>query len=270
VTEETAPVPPGVDTGKASIARVYDYWLGGSHNFLADRDAARVMISMEPNMRALAQANRAFLRRAVQFVTAAGIRQFIDIGSGIPTQGNVHEVAQAVDGQARVVYVDIDPVAVAHSQLILADRPGTGVIQADLRDPALIMGSPRLRSLIDPSQPAALLLAAVLHFVPDGDDPWQIVRSLLGELAPGSFLVISHATSDGRRRELVDAMAKAYQDRVAARWAYRSQPEIERFFAGCELMPPGVVPLPEWRPDEPPAVSGPAMSWVLAGVGRKG
>jgi hypothetical protein len=190
--------PPGVDTRRANTARVYDYWLGGTHNFLADQDLGRSIAAVDPTIREFARANRAFLGRAVRFLSQAGIRQFIDVGSGIPTQGNVHEIAQQADPAARVVYADIDPVAIAHSTAILAGQERTSIIEADLREPEQVLAHPVTRRLIGLGQPAGLLLVAVLQFIGDADNPWQIVADLRDALAPGSYIVISHGTSEGR------------------------------------------------------------------------
>ena len=245
------PGPPGIDTGKANIARVYDYWLGGSNNFRADQDAARAMIAIEPNIRAMARANRDFMGRAVRFLaTEGGIRQFLDIGSGIPTGGNTHEVAQATAPGSRVVYADIDEVAVAHSRLLLENRPDTAVIQADVREPERILAAPQTRQLIDFSQPTGLLLAMVLHFISDADDPWAIVATLRDALAPGSFIVLSHVENEGRP-EKAQAAEKVYNRSVATSVRLRSRAEILRFFDGFELLEPGLVYIPQWRPDYP-------------------
>jgi SAM-dependent methyltransferase len=262
-------VPPGVDTGKANIARVYDYWLGGSHNFRADQDAARAMIAIEPNTRAIMRANRAFLGRAVRFLAAeAGVRQFLDIGSGIPTERNVHEVAQEVAPGARVVYVDNDEVAVAHSKLILEDDPDACVIQADLREPARILADPATKALIDFSRPVAVLLAAVLHFIPDSDDPAKIIGTLREAIAPGSHLVISHGCRD-TDPEIAALRESAYRSRVAAETSMRTGAEIADLFEGFTMVDPGVVWLPLWRPepgDEVP--EDPEKYWCKVGVGR--
>jgi hypothetical protein len=270
MTAEQGWVPAGTDTSKANIARVYDYWLGGSHNFLADQDAARVMIAVEPNIRAIARANRAFLGRAVRFLAAnEGIRQFLDIGSGIPTEQNVHQVAQQAAPGAKVVYADIDPVAVAHSRLILDDNPSAAIIQADIRDPDVILDAPETRLLIDFSQPVALLLMAVLHFIPDEQDPWRIVATLRDALAPGSYLILCHSTSESRP-EINGAVETAYTSRVQADVALRSRTEILRFFDGFSLIDPGLVYIPEWRPDSPDDVpENPRKFWGLVGVGRR-
>jgi hypothetical protein len=179
-------VPPGVDVRRANVARVYDYWMGGTHNFLADQDLARAITAVEPNARAFALANREFLGRAVRFLTQAGIGQFLDIGSGIPTEGNVHEVAQGANPGARVAYVDVDPVAIAHSKALLAANGNTAVIQADLREPEKILASDATRSVINFAEPIGLLLVAVLHFIEDTEDPWRTVATLRDALPAGS------------------------------------------------------------------------------------
>jgi len=180
-------IPPGIDKTKANIARVYDWWLGGDHNFQSDIDAARTSVALDQNMRGTARANRAFLGRAVRFLAGeAGIRQFLDIGSGIPTQDNVHQVAQAAAPGSRVVYVDNDDVAVAHSRLILEDDQDATVIQADLRQPAKILADPSVQLLLDFSRPVGLLLVAVLHFLPGDDEVRDILATLRGALAPAA------------------------------------------------------------------------------------
>ncbi len=262
-------VPPGVDLGQANVARVYDYWLGGTHNFLADQDLGRAMAAVDPNVRAIARANRAFLGRAVRFLTAAGITQFLDIGSGIPTQGNVHEVAQQDCPGARVVYADIDPVAIAHSKAILDGNRSAAIIEGDLREPDAILSHPVTRRLLDAGQPVGLLLVAVVHFLGDADDPWALVAGLRDRLPPGSYLVLSHATSESRP-EVTRAASVMYRSRVASKGRARSRAEIEGLLDGFELADPGLVYLPQWRPgpdDETPA--DPSKLWFLAGVGRK-
>ncbi|MEP7024265.1 MAG: SAM-dependent methyltransferase [Actinomycetota bacterium] len=262
-------VPPGVDTERANIARVYDYLLGGSHNFLADQDVGRMITAVEPNARAIGQANRAFLGRAVRFLADAGIRQFLDIGSGIPTQGNVHEVAEQAAPGARVVYVDIDPVAIAHSKAILAANENATVIDADLRDPEKILHHPRIGQLIDFSQPLGLLLVAVLHFITDEDDPRQIVATLRDALVPGSYLVVCHGTDEGKPA-VAQAAEKVYDRGVSAQLRMRSRAEILSFFDGFELVDPGLVSIPQWRPDPSAPPLDPTKFWGgLAGVARK-
>ena len=246
------------------MARVYDYWLGGSHNFLADQDLGRAMAAVDPNVRAIARANRAFLGRAVRFLTAAGISQFLDIGSGIPTQGNVHEVAQQDDPAARVLYADIDPVAIAHSKAILNGDRTAAIIEADLREPESILDHPAARRLIDLDQPVGLLLVAVVHFLDDADDPWGLVAKLRDRLPSGSYLVLSHATSESRPK-VTQAASTMYRSRVASKGRARSRAEIGRLLDGFELVDPGLVYLPQWRPgpaDQVPA--DPSQLWFLA------
>jgi hypothetical protein len=263
-------VPPEIDTTKANIARVYDYWLGGSHNFRADQDVARAMIAVDPNIRAMMRANRAFLGRAVRYlVREAGIRQFVDIGSGIPTEQNVHEVAQAAASGSRVVYVDNDEIAVAHSRLMLEDNPDATVIQADLREPAKILADPETQLLIDFTQPVALLLLAVLHFVPDEADPAQIMATLRDAVSPGSYLVICHSCRDVRP-DTADNATTVYNSRVAANLRVRTRDEIAALFDGFTLVEPGLVWIPEWRPDSPADVpENPEQFWALVGVARR-
>src|ERR1700761_1250676 len=261
--------PPEVDRQRANVARVYDYLLGGTHNFLADQDVGRAIVAVEPNARAVGQANRAFLGRAVRCLAAAGLRQFLDVGSGIPTQANAHEVAQDAAADARTVYADIDPVAIAHSRAILAGNPGATIIEADLRDPAAVLERAAATGLIDFSRPVGLLLLAVLHFVADSDDPWRIVASLRDALAPGSYLVLSHGTEAGARVG-AQAAEKFSQRTVSARLRMRSRADISRFFDGFDLVEPGLVAMPYWRPDAADPRGDPDKFWGgLAGVGRK-
>jgi SAM-dependent methyltransferase len=262
-------VPAGVDSRQANVARIYDYLLGGSHNFLADQDVARALAAVEPEIRAIAWANRRFLGRAVRFLSQAGIRQFLDIGSGIPTEGNVHEIARLAGSAPKVAYVDIDRVAIAHSRAILADNPDAVIIEADLRDPEKILTHDQTRRLIDFEQPVGLLLVAVLHYVADADDPWRAVEKLRDSLAPGSYLVICHGTAD-ERPAVTQAAGKVFNRSVATQSQARSRAEILRFFGDFELVDPGLVHMPLWRPDSPADVpSDPARYLGLAGVARK-
>jgi SAM-dependent methyltransferase len=244
-------IPDGLPAADGpAIARVYDYLLGGSHNFAADRAAARDFLARWPDAQLTMLANRAFLGRAVRYLAAdAGIGQFLDIGSGIPTMGNVHEIAQQAAPGARVVYVDNDPVAVAHSQALLARNDHAAAIQADLRRPRQILDHPDLRELLDLSEPAALLLVAVLHFLTDADDPASLVAELRDALAPGSHVVISHGTTDGQPAHVAAAMRQYAQ--TTAPFQPRSHAEILAFFDGFTLIPPGLVPVPLWRPAQP-------------------
>jgi SAM-dependent methyltransferase len=262
-------VPPEIDTKRANVARVYDYALGGSHNFLADQDLARAIAAVEPNMRAAVRANRAFLGRAVRFLAGAGVTQFLDIGSGIPTEGNVHEIAQRASPGARVVYADIDPVAVAHSRAILAGNPDAAIVQADVLEPERILADETIGRLIDFGRPVGLLLVMVLHFVADADEPWRIVARLRDALAPGSYLVLGHATNESRP-QVAQAAETVYNRSVSTDAHVRSRAEIQRFFGGFDLVDPGLVYIPLWRPDSPADVpSDPSRFWALVGVGRK-
>jgi hypothetical protein len=262
-------VPPGIDTTRANVARVYDYWVGGSHNFQADRDLARMLIALDPNIRATMRANRAFLGRVVRFLAGqAGIRQFLDIGSGIPTQNNVHQVAQDTAPGSRVVYVDSDDIAVAHSRLLLEGNPAATVVHGDLREPAKILADPGTQLLLDFTQPVAVLLVAVLHFIPGTGQAADITATLRDALAPGSYLVICHACRD-EQPSLTTSFETLYNSRVTAQLAVRSREEITSLFDGFTLLEPGLVWIPQWRPDSPSDVpEDPSKYWALAGVGR--
>jgi hypothetical protein len=256
--------PPEVDIETPNAARMYDYSLGGSHNFAVDRDLVDRITKTMPEGIRIAHANRGFLRRAVHTLTTLGVRQFLDIGSGIPTVGNVHEIAQKVTPSARVMYVDLDPVAVAHGHAILGDGSLTQVIQGDLRDPEDILARPQLRTLLDLAQPTAVLLCAVLHFVPDTNAPGQIIDTLMGATAAGSYLVISHGSRDAPPNK-AEEITQVYQ-RTSTPLSLRTRDEITALFAGLELLPPGVVSATHWRPDpgdEPEDLP------LLAGVARR-
>ena len=257
----------------ATAARMYDYYLGGTHNFPADREAAEGMIAIYPQMLAVARANRAFLGRAVRFAAGQGVRQFLDIGSGIPTQGNVHEVADAVTDGARVVYVDIDPVAVAESLDLLEGNPRATAIHGDLKDPQPILDHPQVQELIDFNQPVALLLASVLHFVPD-DFAFDAVARLVGTLPSGSLLAVSHGLSpEDLATEAEEAAAKGvYQRQTATPLTLRSRAGVALFFEGLDVVDPGLVWLPMWRPeptDPQDFADDPRGAAMLAGAGRK-
>ncbi|MCK2236501.1 MULTISPECIES: SAM-dependent methyltransferase [unclassified Crossiella] len=261
-------VPPGIDLTRPSAARVYDYYLGGSHNFGVDRELARVAIEDWPELPMIMQANRAFLRRAVKFCVQAGIRQFLDIGSGIPTVGNVHEVAQELDPDCRVVYVDIDPVAVAHSRIMLAGNDFSEIVQADLRQPERVLDAPQTKALLDLSQPVAVLMVAVLHFVPDEADPAGLVRRYLDAVAPGSFLVLSHACLEGVG-EQAEFHQKLYR-RAGSALTIRPVDQVAGLFGPARLVEPGLVRLPLWRPDPAAPYEGdPAVFAGFAAVGQK-
>lgn len=268
--DDTSWVPPGVDKDKVSVARVYDYYLGGTHNFSADRDMGRSAIAIEPTVSDVARANRSFLGRVVRFMIGQGIRQFVDIGSGIPTQDNVHEVAQRAADDTRVVYVDNDPVAVGHSRAMLAGNDRTAIVQEDMRRPDDIFANPIVREMVDLDRPVGLLCFYVLHFVTDAEDPAAVTAAMRDHVAPGSYLALSHITRHGQRDADVEAGEKLYK-RASSPIRIRDRNEIEAMFTGFELVEPGVVFLPEWRSDGPGALyeDDPRKSWALAGVGRK-
>ena len=254
-------------SSRPSSARIYDALLGGSHNFAADRDAAERLLSMIPAAGEMARANRAFLKRAVEFMLDAGVRQFLDIGSGIPTVGNVHEVAQRRVPDARVVYVDIDPVAVAHAGEILKDDAFATAVQADMRFPEAILGHAGVRRLLDPGRPIGLLLVSMLHFVPD-DDAYPAVARLVGSLPPGSYVAISHGVSETPADAAGDGVADLYRRTDVSTATGRSRAQILRFFGDAVPEPPGLVWVHEW-PAGPAGDGGPGDMAVVAGVGRK-
>ncbi len=258
---------PAFDTSVAHIARVYDYWLGGKDNYAADRAAGDQVMQAYPNIAHSVRANRAFLARAVTYLVGeAGIRQFLDIGTGIPSANNTHEVAQSVAPECRVVYVDNDPIVLTHARALLASGPAgvTDYVDADLRDPAKLL-SEAARTL-DFTQPVAVMLLGILHMIPDQDDPRAIVSTLMAAVPPGSFLTISHPASD------IDAAAGAeasrrYNAQAAEAATFRSHAEVMTFFEGLDLVPPGLVPVPEWRPRSEIEAKTPSNLW--GGVGRK-
>ncbi|MEV5833540.1 SAM-dependent methyltransferase [Nocardia sp. NPDC052112] len=260
--------PEGIDLDRPSASRVYDYFVGGMHNFEIDRQLARQIEAFTPNVAETMRANRDLLRRCVRFLVDAGISQFLDIGSGIPTVGNVHEVAHGRDAAARVVYVDIDPVAVAHSRAILDGDPRTAVVQADIGRPDAILADPEVAKLIDFDQPVAVLLLGVLHFLADDADPLGCVAALRDAVGPGSFLAITHATSDGQPTEVLEA--QQLSGRTSTEIVLRSRDEIAAYFDGWSLVEPGLVQLPLWRPDNPDDIhSAPEESGAYGGVARR-
>jgi SAM-dependent methyltransferase len=244
----------GLDVTVPNVARIYDFILGGKDNFEADRAAAAQILAVIPGGSGPARMNRAFLflGRVVHFLAAErGIRQFLDIGSGLPTASNVHEIAKAADPDARVVYVDNDPVVVVHTQAILEDRAkGVAAVRGDLRDPAGIIASPEVRELIDFSQPVAVLMFAVLHFVADADDPHALLSGFRDVLAPGSALALSHITDENIDEEAAQAGRAVYQS-ASAPITPRSRARIEGLFDGLDLLPPGVVGISHWPAPDP-------------------
>ena len=270
--DEPGHPPVDLHTDQPHPARVYDYLLGGKDNFAADRAAAEAGLQANPNSRIPPRENRAFLGRVVRYLAAeAGIRQFLDIGTGIPTSPNVHEVAQEIEPRARIVYVDNDPIVLTQARALLTTGPHgrTAYIDADLRDVDAILGSADLQRTLDLRQPVGLLLIAVLHFIPDEDGPWALADRLLAALPSGSYLALSHLTGDFDPAAWAGVVAVYRRSGVTMQ--VRPKPDIDRFFAGLDLIDPGVVSLPHWRPDRsdvgrPP--SDAAVS-VYGGVARK-
>jgi S-adenosyl methyltransferase len=256
------------DVRVAHPARVWDYLLGGKDNFAADRIAGEQVLQIMPEMRLVARGGRAFLATAVRYLAAeAGIRQFLDIGTGLPTANNTHEVAQRTAPESRIVYVDNDPIVLAHARALLTSDPRgeTAYISADIRDIDTILGE--AADTLDFSQPVAVMLLAILHFIPDSDDPHAIVARLTQAVPPGSYLVISHASSD-IEAETVAAGTQTYNDHSAVSITPRTEAAVSRFFAGLELVPPGITPLGQWRPDPVTVGSLPRLPTYTA-VGRK-
>ncbi|MET1075998.1 MAG: SAM-dependent methyltransferase [Umezawaea sp.] len=262
--------PHEIDLERPSIARVYDYWLDGAHNFAADRQLADQAVGIMPSLKTAIMGNRAFLRRAVKYLASVGVRQFLDLGSGIPTVGNVHEVAQQADPESRVVYVDIDPVAVAHSRSLLSADPRVTVLQSDIRDPETILASPEVRDLLDLDQPVAVLMVALLHFMPDSEDPLGIIAGYRDRLAPGSYLALSHlGVEPGEEPE----GWLRYRDLYAASvtpLVSRGKVAVTALFDGFDLVEPGVARMPLWRPESLDDLDDDCAVFPgFAGVGRK-
>ncbi|MGH3390606.1 MAG: SAM-dependent methyltransferase [Actinomadura sp.] len=257
----------GIDVTVPNVARIYDYALGGKDNFAVDREMAETLPQGALDFRAVAWANRRFLGRAVTFLANAGIRQFLDLGSGLPSQNNVHEVAQRACPDTRVVYVDNDPVVLNHAEALLATDESTIVICEDIREPERILAHPDVQQMIDFSQPIAVMFVAVLPFITDEQDPWSIVSAMTQPLVTGSYLALTHLTLDDRPADLVADVQEKYKN-ASAPVAYRDRAAITRFFDGFELVDPGVAHPTEWRSDEVERAR-PGGEWLLAGVGRK-
>ncbi|HJP74004.1 MAG TPA: SAM-dependent methyltransferase [Pseudonocardiaceae bacterium] len=264
-TEPDAPNPAEFDVTRPNAARMYDYFLGGAHNLAIDRELADRTIAIMPGIVATARANRAFLQRAVQYCMRAGIRQYLDLGSGIPTVGHVHEVAHRIDRAARVAYVDIEPVAVAQTKRILAHVPTATVTKADITDPKEVLASPGIAELIDFSQPVAIVACAVLHFVPDSADPVGVLHAYRDHVSPGGALVFSHGAS---------SLAPEQSEQLHALYKQTTQPghrrtkeDMEALLAGWSLVEPGLVDAAAWRPELDTPDAGPVTVW--AAVGRR-
>jgi hypothetical protein len=255
------------DSRLANVARIYDVLLGGKDNYAADREAARRLVEAVTDARRAARDNRAFLGQAVRFLAAgAGIDQFLDIGTGLPTRGNIHEIARSVNPDARVVYSDNDPIVMAHARALLADTPDVEAVEGDVRYPRHLLTLPAVRDLIDFSRPVAVLLVAVLHFVPDSDSPWSAVRWITEHMAPGSYLVISHVTGDEITDEAVRQAPEIY-DGALVQGTARSRGDIARFFSGMDLIEPGLVDAVAWRSGRRRESGRPVLFY--AGIGCK-
>ena len=258
---------PAFDTSVAHVARVYNYWLGGKDNFAADRAAAEQAMAAYPDIALSARANRAFLRRVVTYlVSQAGIRQFLDIGTGIPSANNTHEVAQAIAPESRIVYVDNDPVVLAHARALLTSTPSgaTDYIDADLRRTEQILAG--AAETLDFAQPVAVMLMAILQHLSDEDDPVGVVASLLAAVPAGSYLALSHPAKD-IEAEKMKAMAERLNQMMAEKVTFRGQAEVAEFFTGLELVEPGMIRVQHWRPDTDEEANSPAALW--GGVARK-
>jgi hypothetical protein len=260
--------PPAFDTSVASQARMYDYLLGGKDNYAADREAVEQALKAWPQMPFTARANRAFLGRAVNYLTReAGVRQFLDIGTGIPTAGNIHQVAQAIAPESRVVYVDYDPVVLTHARALLTSNAqgATDYVDADLRDTGAILS--RASQLLDFTRPVAVTLVAILNAIPDSDDPHGIVAMLTGAVPSGSYLTLTHMASDLLGQETQDNLEDIQSQMMRMRFTSRNREQVARFFDGTELVEPGLVPVEQWRPDSAASDAGRSSLWC--GVGRK-
>lgn len=263
--------PPanGIDTATPNVARIYDYLLGGKDNFAADRAAAEQLIAFIPDIAGIARDNRAFLIRLVRYLTAEiGIRQFLDLGGGLPTQSNVHQVAQQIAPDARVVYVDYDPVVWSHGQALLVHDEGAAIVQADLTKPDDVLGSPEVSRLLDFTKPVALLCTAALHFISDDDGAHEAIAGYRDRLAPGGYLAITHGSEEGYDPNDDNEAASSVFSRSSAQLHPRTLPEILRFFVGLEIVEPGLVWLSEWRPDPGVPPTG-RLTSLRACVGRK-
>jgi hypothetical protein len=258
---------PSFDTSVAHVARIYDYWLGGKDNYAVDRAAGDAGVEAYPDIVHSVRANRAFLARAVRYLaTEAGIRQFLDIGTGIPTANNTHEVAQDAAPDSRVVYVDNDPIVLAHARALLTGSPegATDYLNADLRDTDRILAE--AAQTLDFSQPVAVVLMAILHLINDEDDPYGIVAKLTGAVPAGSYLALSHVASDIDQKAVAEAREKV-SSFMTVKQTYRSHGQVSQFFAGMQIVDPGIVRVQEWRPDSAAEAATPSAIW--GGVGRK-
>ncbi|MGX2995476.1 SAM-dependent methyltransferase [Streptomyces sp. JNUCC 64] len=261
--------PIEIDTSRPHPARMYDYYLGGKDHYEVDREAAERVVALAPDAKRIARANRRFMHRAVRHLARRGIRQFLDVGTGIPTEPNLHQVAQEVRPDAKVVYVDNDPIVLRHAEALLRGTPEgrTAYVQADVREPEKILAA--AREVLDPAEPVALSLVALLHFVPDDSDPYGLVDALLEPLAPGSALVLTHGTSDFHDPEVFGGIAEVYR-KSGIPFRLRTREEFSRFFDGRELVEPGVRVADDWRPEPHEAApEGTTSIGFYAGVAHK-
>jgi hypothetical protein len=270
----TDALPAGVDPAKPTPARMYDYFLGGTNNFEADRQLGDRLRALVPEIGDSAWANRSFHQRAARWIAGRGIRQFIDIGAGLPTQCNTHDLVRQVTPGARVVYVDNDPMVLAHGTALLGESENTKIIMADLRDPEALLNHPDLRELIDLGEPIGLLMTGVMYFVADASDPWGLVASHLAAIAPGSYLALSHLTADSKPVRAVEESVDVYA-RGTENIHFRSKAEVERFFEGLELVEPckGAGPVVThvglWGAEDPAAADTDDSRWLYCGVARR-
>jgi hypothetical protein len=265
-TERPGWAPKEIDLERPNAARVYDYLLGGVANFAKDREFAERLTGIAPDAAKIARTNRGFLRRAVKYCLANGIRQFLDIGSGIPTAGNVHEIAQRTEPTATVVYVDIEPVAVGHTELMLAGNENAGVIQGNLLEPDVLLSSAPARRLLNLDEPIAVLMVAVLHFLDDATGPHAAVARYVDAMAPGSYLVLSHIAAEDTDEQ---SQARQLYQKDAIPVLGRTRDQLAAFFTGTEIVEPGIVWTPQWHPETYDDVTEPERSKGYAGVGRK-
>jgi hypothetical protein len=270
---DAQPALPGVDASRPSAARVYDYLLGGTDNYPADRAGAELMKARAPELVDAAFANRSFHRRAARWIAGQGVAQFIDIGSGLPTAGNTHDVVRGVMPGARVVYVDNDPMVLAHGRALLAQDEAAAVILGDVRDPGQVLGHPELRGLIDFTEPAGLMVSAVLHFVADESDPAALIAAYAAALAPGSYIALSHMTADHKPPKAVAALTQVGGQATGGAYL-RSRDEVRELLGGLELVPPYPGAAPDvawvglWHCEDPELADSEGSRWLYCGVGR--
>jgi hypothetical protein len=265
---------PEIDPSVPSPARIYDYMLGGTYNFPADRAAADKAMAEVPELRDIILANRGFHSRAARWIAENGVSQFLDIGSGLPTVGNTHEIVRAIIPDARVAYVDVDPMVARCATELLSSPWNTRVVVADIRDPDTLLSHPQVRDVLDLAQPVGVLVTGVLHFVADGSDPWGLMARYVSAIAPGSYVALSHSTYDNVPPRSVQAGRDEYA-RASAQMHFRSKPEVERLFDGLELVPPypGAGPalayMGEWQAEDVAGADSDGSRWGYCGVGRK-